>query len=641
MLLAHTALAENIITMDLRWMDLLSHALILSLLSCTTVFGQFPSVCNTPQSLDTKTCCPNDCNGNGKCESINELASSQLECANPEVVEILQNAPNVPEKGTADARYRWPTVVFENVCVCSGNFWGPDCSECAPGWTADDCEERKTPVICKNFAHLSLEEKQTFVDATQELKKETGRWSVVVKEPANYSTGTVTLQNVSTYDFFVYLHDYVARDDRCENMGITINFAHAGPTFPVWHRRYMLTVEREFQRITNNASFGFPYWQWEQDDKSMFDVKYYGVPSNSTGPRVNVSGDIINPEKWNTICDITYQQPGADCQTAWKPCNPANDLAEKRPLQRGGRSAYLPNAVEVMIAIAAPSYDAADDRGQYFINDSRTSFRSRLEGWNMICSAVNCIGYNSNSSDTQNDHMHNVVHDWVGGQMDYVPAAVNDPVFNLHHCNVDRILESWMQRFANGKNSPTLLPAYVPVCGGHPGHNRKDFLVPFFPLITAGQQYRVAEEWGYVYDELVKANIADSDIPNCFDILAEDTCPICNANGVCIDCTDQSCPLPTSQMGPLTPDSTGDDDLNYTELALGLGLGIPLAISIIIIFILLIIALKRKSKSRKKDSGGGNEMTNWAHIPHPAKKEKEFLTLNFGSQTLILGKYSA
>ena len=89
------------------------------------------------------------------------------------------------------------------------------------------------------------------------------------------------------------------------NEGVSIDFAHSGPVFPVWHRRYMLTVEREFQRITQNKSFGFPYWEWEQNERSMFADEYYGVPSNEYGPAVDVMGEVINPENWNTICDIT------------------------------------------------------------------------------------------------------------------------------------------------------------------------------------------------------------------------------------------------------------------------------------------------------------------------------------------------
>ena len=593
------------------------HDMMQQLLFVTVIFlsawfaaGQFPTVCNNPTSLDTKTCCPNNCGGveRGRCENISALASDQLETANSTVVDILFNAPNISGKGTADARYRWPTVVFEKVCVCKDNYWGPDCNECNFGWDGFKCNTRKTPVIRKSFASLTKEEKQTFIDATNELKQETGIWSVVVAEPPDYSTGTVMLQDVPTYDFFIYLHYYVARDRQCSevNENVSIDFAHSGPVFPVWHRRYMLTVEREFQRITQNQSFGFPYWEWEQNERSMFADEYYGVPSNEYGPAVDVMGEIINPENWNTICDITYWNPTVSCEDSWRPCNPAADLAQRNPLQRGGGSTYLPNIVEVMIAIAAPSYDAPDETGQYFKNAPRTSFRSRLEGWNIICSAAKCTG----PQDDLNTHMHNNVHLWVGGQMVDVPAAVNDPLFNIHHCNVDRIIESWMQRFANGQRSPLLLPAYVPVSDGHPGHNRDDYMVPFFPLITAGGQYRVAEEWGYVYDVLIPADILDESIPDCADVVIQNNCPICDANATCIDCTDEVCPFPFPEVDSLDTDDDDDDDDDTVVLGVGVGLGIALLIAIIIIVILIIEICVIKCRSKNSSKGGqGVEMT--------------------------------
>ena len=260
-----------------------------------------------------------------------------------------------------------------------------------------------------------------------------------------------------------------------------------------------------------------------------------------------------------------------------------------------------------MIAIAAPSYDAADTSGMYFRFDPRTSFRSRLEGWNIICSAVKCTGPRDTRQSVDADHMHNNVHDWVGGQMDDVPAAVNDPVFNLHHCNVDRILESWMQRFAGGQlSSSNLLPAYVPVSGGHPGHNRDDYMVPFFPLITAGEQYRVAEEWGYVYDELILADIPDDEILDCSNILPSTSCPICDANTTCINCTisqAQMCPAPNT-----IPERFGiqaDTGNQNVLLGLGLGLGILLFLCVITIIILVIciIYLHKSSHSSRKSEG--------------------------------------
>ena len=546
----------------------------------------------------------------GNCQNITARVVAQWELANSEVNEILQNTPSEPQKGTADARYLWPTVVFEHVCVCSGNYGGVDCSECDFGWTGSDCSTRKTPVIRKSFNRLTTAEKQTLINATRDLKTEMGYWSVIVEEPSNYTSGTVTLQNCSTYDVFIYFHNYVTRDDNvCTNQvnkGIVIDFAHSGPVFPVWHRHYLLLLEKEFQRITGNVSFALPYWRWEEDELSLFATEYYGIPSNSYGSPVNVSGQIINTDDWNTVCDLAYQSSHLNCSELWKLCNPENDLAAQRPLQRGGGSTYLPNRIEVKIAIAAPSYDAANAQGQYFRNSPRQSFRSRLEGWNIICSAVNCTG----PQDLQNDHMHNNVHDWMGGQMDIPATAVNDPMFNMHHCNVDRILESWMQRFANGSPNPMLLPAYVPALGGHPGHNRDDYMVPFFPLMTAGDQYRVAENWGYTYDELIVADIQDINIPDCSSVTASGSCPICDANSTCIDCTNETCPSPIIQpldVGVTDAPTTSNSAIG---LGLGLGLGLPLLVALVVIsFLIMYILYHKKSKPKSSRASQSMEMS--------------------------------
>ena len=290
------------------------------------------------------------------------------------------------------------------------------------------------------------------------------------------------------------------------------------------------------------------------------------------------------------------------CSVYWKACNPAEDLAERNPLQRGGGSTYLPNPVEVKIAISAPSYDAANKTGQFSVYSPRSSFRSRFEGWNIICSEAKCTGSKTTTS-IGSSHMHNVVHLWVGGHMAVVPSAINDPIFNLHHCNVDRILESYMQIYSNGSLNSQLLSAFAHINRGHPGHNRDDYMVPFFPLMKAGDQYRVAREWGYQYDELVEADLDDSDIPDCSDVLQNNfSCPTCAADKTCYNCTEsqnlecqnmaQQTVLPT--RGSIATEST--ISAQEIGLGIGLGLGMPLLIAIAI-NIVLIAVLTIKSKS--------------------------------------------
>lgn len=52
--------------------------------------------------------------------------------------------------------------------------------------------------------------------------------------------------------------------------------------------------------------------------------------------------------------------------------------------------------------------------------------------------------------------MHNQVHVWVGGTMSMIPTAPADPMFWMHHANVDRIWSSWQNQ--NPNKNPSLTP---------------------------------------------------------------------------------------------------------------------------------------------------------------------------------------
>ena len=103
------------------------------LLSVHLVLGQFPAVCNTPDSLNAKECCPNDCSGRGNCDNITEKVVTSWDDADPMVVEILRNGPT-NESWPLDVRYQWPLRVFETVCNCNTGWGGYDCSRCDFGY---------------------------------------------------------------------------------------------------------------------------------------------------------------------------------------------------------------------------------------------------------------------------------------------------------------------------------------------------------------------------------------------------------------------------------------------------------------------------------------------------------------------------
>ncbi|MFJ8719354.1 tyrosinase family protein [Streptomyces violaceus] len=161
--------------------------------------------------------------------------------------------------------------------------------------------------------------------------------------------------------------------------------------------------------------------------------------------------------------------PVADGPFAFKPGDPngfrvrleAPPGVSLRQTNRGLRRTFrsgsptLPDALDVGAAFNTQSAPLGDpDLATYdfapWLHDSR-GFRSRLEGFT-------------------GTGLHNQVHRWIGGDM--APASSpNDPVFFLHHANVDRLWESWMDR--HGRNYvPTTWSLIQHTPGGRRGSRR-------------------------------------------------------------------------------------------------------------------------------------------------------------------------
>jgi hypothetical protein len=123
--------------------------------------------------------------------------------------------------------------------------------------------------------------------------------------------------------------------------------------------------------------------------------------------------------------------------------------------------------------------------------NTTSSFRNQLEGW---------VGPISPGPD-----VHNRVHVWVGGSM--APGtSPDDPVFFLHHCNIDRIWALWQQRNP-GQNYPEVVRRVGSV--GLRPHGLNDAMPPW----TSGAEVVTAAEMldhtrivvrgrpaGYTYD---------------------------------------------------------------------------------------------------------------------------------------------
>ena len=88
---------------------------------------------------------------------------------------------------------------------------------------------------------------------------------------------------------------------------------------------------------------------------------------------------------------------------------------------------------------------------------------------------------------------HGQVHVAVGGDMASVPTSARDPVFWLHHCNIDRLWNKWLN-FADGRKNPAD-PGWMNVQYSYADENGQTVTVKVSDIVASAAL-------GYVYDNV-------------------------------------------------------------------------------------------------------------------------------------------
>lgn len=222
-------------------------------------------------------------------------------------------------------------------------------------------------------------------------------------------------QPVSTYDLFIVWHHLAMSTFTPPTQGDR-NAAHRGPVFCPWHRFMLRQLELNLQRVLGDASFGLPYWDWAIDGQKtpalqklskVWSADAMGGSGSpvTTGPFAFLASDAA-AFRVRLEADVN----GRLVQT---------NHGLRRTL--GAQTPRLPNKLDVSGSLSLTPYDAPP------WSTSSAGFRNRLEGW----------------APPSPPALHNRVHVWVGGDM--LPStSPNDPVFFMHHCNVDRLWEAWL-----------------------------------------------------------------------------------------------------------------------------------------------------------------------------------------------------
>ncbi|MFK7785363.1 MAG: tyrosinase family protein [Crocinitomicaceae bacterium] len=279
--------------------------------------------------------------------------------------------------------------------------------------------------VRKNLFSLSKEEFQQFVQGVYQLKNE--------KIRANMDG-----QTVNTYNYYVDIH---ARSVKVPANGpqYDVPQAHQGPTFLPWHRKFLLMFEKDMRRVLQDEEFCLPYWDWTEDS-ALSDPKASKIwTEDFVGFNGNVHDQIVTSGPFGTT---PYQN-----FPAWQTYLINDDNTKKHgSLHRdlGGAGNSLPTSTSVQDCLKMDVYDTSP-----WNRNSSNSFRNTLEGFKPL-------------------GLHNAVHMWIGGAMKSVSTAVNDPIFWLHHCNIDRIWAKWQEKHPNSD--------YLPSTGASDYQNKEDHL---------------------------------------------------------------------------------------------------------------------------------------------------------------------
>lgn len=234
----------------------------------------------------------------------------------------------------------------------------------------------------------------------------------------------------------------------------------------------MREFELALQAASPDANVTLPYWDWAADE-ALDDSRSAQLWTDSY-----LGGD-GDPSDADRVPDGPFKNWVALVYNA------ATDKLVPRSfpglVRRLGRDREglptLPSQVQVDSLSVETTYDIPPWSGASAIApNSGHSFRNRLEGWLR------------RDGDPPSSRLHNRVHRWVGGDM--LPGtSPNDPVFFLHHCNVDRLWVKWQADVA-----------YAPVSDGPPGHNLNDVLQFLESTVTTPAATLDHHTMGYRYD---------------------------------------------------------------------------------------------------------------------------------------------
>ncbi|KAI1846013.1 hypothetical protein JX266_007822 [Neoarthrinium moseri] len=224
----------------------------------------------------------------------------------------------------------------------------------------------------------------------------------------------------------------IGQGDGCPKVGFC---PHGEVPFASWHRPYLALFEQalgdhvksiasqytgeDSDQYTKAAQvFRIPYWDWATDAK---------LPPATTSPNITVNGPEGKMEVRNPLYSFYW------------PTYPLNDNPDWFPGAGAGGDANIWNHTNTQRLINGDN--SASDL-QLNVDELRDKVYATFTKSSTFETMASSQTHGSSFEDP-----HNMIHNSAGVTMQPPEYSAFDPIFWLHHCNVDRLLALWQAKY--------------------------------------------------------------------------------------------------------------------------------------------------------------------------------------------------
>ncbi len=252
---------------------------------------------------------------------------------------------------------------------------------------------------------------------------------------------------------------------------------HGNWWFYVWHRGYLGNFERTIRALSGDDNFTIPYWDWTelpQIPDSMFDGAL--TPTDKafqpyTGNLALFTSLMKAPltSYWNTLSPAQHNQLNTRGYTEFK--NLWNDVTGFNPnvlppdgAGISGNESYATTCAARYLSRDNPKLDRTTtyDVSQFVVYSGLlpTDFNNPVGYLSFTSSKTPSHNSPAGTFSTLEGMPHNLVHNCIGGVGPLDPGPYGnmtnflspvDPIFFLHHANMDRLWDVWTRKQKNLK----------------------------------------------------------------------------------------------------------------------------------------------------------------------------------------------